>query len=73
MHAKVVMGEIMNESAQREKAERSGWAPTLRYPDPLVRSIDPRFDKYKLGNASVERLFTGRNAGIANLHTPIIS
>ncbi len=39
--------------------ERSGWSPSLRYPDPLVRSLDPRFDKYRLPLASVERLFTG--------------
>lgn len=30
-----------------------------RYPDPLVRSLDPRFDRLKLGSAAVERLFTG--------------
>ena len=35
------------------------WAPSLRYPDPLVRSLDQRFDKYRLPLASVERLFTG--------------
>jgi gluconolactonase len=63
MHAEVVMGEVMYLSAQGEKTERGGWAPTLRYPDPLVKSIDPRFDKYKLGNASVERLFTGARWG----------
>jgi gluconolactonase len=39
--------------------ERSGWAPSLRYPDPSVRSLDKRFDKYRLTQASVERLFTG--------------
>src|SRR6185437_16876392 len=66
MHVKVVMGRIMHLNAQGEKAakaERSGWTPTLRYPDPLVQSIDPRFDKYNLGNASVERLFTGARWG----------
>ena len=40
-----------------------GWAPSLRYPDPLVRSLDPRFDKYRLPLASVERLYTGLRAG----------
>ena len=39
--------------------ERSGWAPSLRYPDPLVKSLDKRFDKYRLPLASVERLYTG--------------
>ncbi len=31
----------------------------VRYPDPAVRSLDPRFDKYKVGNAAIERLYTG--------------
>ena len=30
-----------------------------RYPDPLVKSLDPRFDKYRLPLASVDRLWTG--------------
>src|ERR1700721_178071 len=29
------------------------------YPDPAVEVVDPRFAKYKVGNADVERLFTG--------------
>lgn len=37
----------------------SGWSPSLRYPDPLVEVIDPRFLKYRLVLASVERLWTG--------------
>jgi gluconolactonase len=37
----------------------SDWSPSLRYPDPLVVSLDKRFDKYRLPLASVERLFTG--------------
>jgi gluconolactonase len=43
--------------------EAGGWAPSLRYPDPLVRSLDPRFDKYRLPLASVERLYTGTRWG----------
>ena len=42
------------------------WADTsmngetiTRYPDPAVEVIDPRFAKYKIGNAVVERLWTG--------------
>jgi gluconolactonase len=35
------------------------WSPNLRYPDPRVKSLDRRFDKYRLASASVERLFTG--------------
>jgi gluconolactonase len=29
------------------------------YPDPAVEVIDPRFAKYRVGNAAVERLYTG--------------
>lgn len=31
----------------------------VRYPDPAVRTLDPRFERYRIGNASVERLATG--------------
>jgi gluconolactonase len=31
----------------------------VRYPDPAVRVLDPRFAPYRLGNAAVERLATG--------------
>jgi gluconolactonase len=31
----------------------------VRYPDPALQSLDGRFDAYKLGNAAVERLWTG--------------
>ena len=33
--------------------------PITRYPDPAVEVIDPRFQKYKIGNAVIERLWTG--------------
>ena len=39
------------------------WSPSLRYPDPSVRKLDKRFDKYKLPLASVERLWTGARWG----------
>ncbi|GIK38606.1 MAG: gluconolactonase [Chloroflexota bacterium] len=31
----------------------------VRYPDPRIETLDPRFDKYRLGTAALERLFTG--------------
>ena len=31
----------------------------VRYPDPAVRVLDPRFEPYRIGNAAVERIFTG--------------
>ena len=37
----------------------NGWIPATRYPDPAVQSLDPRFDKYRLPLAGVERLATG--------------
>jgi gluconolactonase len=30
-----------------------------RYPDPAIRVLEPGFARYRIGNAAVERLFTG--------------
>ena len=49
--------------ADDAQIEAGGWAPSLRYPDPLVTALDPRFNKYKLPLASVERLYTGSRWG----------
>jgi gluconolactonase len=36
------------------------WADSpVRYPDPAVRVLDPRFDRYRVGAAIVERIATG--------------
>ena len=35
------------------------WTPSLRYPDPAIRSLDPRFDKYRVMLTNIERLATG--------------
>ena len=35
------------------------WPPVARYPDPAIRALDPRFDKYWVKLAAVEHLFTG--------------
>ncbi len=35
------------------------WEASQRYPDPLVQALDPAFNKYRLGLASVEQLYTG--------------
>lgn len=32
---------------------------TVRYPDQDIVVLDPRFDQYKLGNAAIQRLYTG--------------
>jgi gluconolactonase len=36
-----------------------GWEPSERYPDPAIQALDPRFDKYRLSLASIERLAGG--------------
>src|SRR6202158_61472 len=39
--------------------EQNAPKPEAIYPDPAVEVVDPRFAKYKVGNAAVERLYTG--------------
>ncbi|GAB4451716.1 MAG: SMP-30/gluconolactonase/LRE family protein [Armatimonadaceae bacterium] len=34
-------------------------SPPVRYPDPDIISLDRRFDRYKLGNTTIQRLYTG--------------
>ena len=35
------------------------WKPSERYPDPNVQVIDPSFNKYRVFNSGIERLYTG--------------
>jgi len=35
------------------------WEPSQRYPDPLVKIVDPGFARYRLNLAKVERIATG--------------
>ncbi len=49
--AAMVVG-MQNTSAQP-------WHPSQRYPDSLVRAIDPSFNKYKLGLAKIEKIADG--------------
>jgi gluconolactonase len=38
----------------------SRWAASpVRYPDPAVRVLDPRFERYRIDSAAVERIATG--------------
>ena len=39
--------------------ERPWDGSIIRYPDPAIEALDPRFAKYKIGSAVVERLCTG--------------
>jgi gluconolactonase len=36
------------------------WQPSGRYPDPLIKIIDPSFAKYRVAAAKVERIATGQ-------------
>jgi gluconolactonase len=36
------------------------WHPATRYPAAAITTLDPRFDKYRVFNAAVERLATGQ-------------
>ena len=35
------------------------WTPVTRYPDPAVEVLDKRFERLRVRNACIERLFTG--------------
>jgi len=37
----------------------AGWRDYPRYPDPAIESLDPRFEKYRIMQSAVERLYTG--------------
>ena len=37
----------------------AGWRDYPRYPDPAIHTLDPRFEKYRIFSAAVERLHTG--------------
>ena len=49
---------ILSSSSTISESNWSGPQP-VRYPDPAVVTLDPRFDKYRQDNAAVERLWTG--------------
>lgn len=46
-------------TTQYDRAARWERDVLVGYPDPAVESLDARFDKYRLGSAIVERLWTG--------------
>jgi gluconolactonase len=37
----------------------AAWEENARYPDPRVQVVDPSFNRYRVNNASVERLYIG--------------
>ncbi len=38
--------------------QSTAWQRPARYPDPNIKSLDPRFDRYKLGNTAIQRLYS---------------
>jgi gluconolactonase len=51
-------GAVLRAEAQAPGRDWSGATP-VRYPDPDVVVLDKRFERYKLGNTSIQRLHTG--------------
>jgi len=46
-------------AAGAARAQSRDWSQPTRYPDPDIVSLDPRFDKIKLGNTPIQRLHVG--------------
>jgi gluconolactonase len=51
-------GAVLAPAVRADERDWSGARP-VRYPDPDVVALDPRFQRYKLGNAAIQRLHTG--------------
>jgi len=56
MAAETTMALALRPAAFASELEAKSPTP---YPDPAVEIVDPRFEKYKVTNAAVERLYTG--------------
>jgi gluconolactonase len=54
-----ILGAGAAAAALTSTAAFGGWEPNEAYPDPAIKLLDPSFTKYRLFNASVERLYTG--------------
>ena len=50
-------GALLSRTSPGNERDWSGATP-VRYPDADVIQLDPRFARYKLGNAAIERLHT---------------
>ena len=54
----------MSEDMPVQEALQTRWdGGIVRYPDPAIQALDRRFENYMLGNAAVERLYTGLRWG----------
>lgn len=57
--ASSVTTAAMTFTSSHPAAQAADWQPSQRYPDPLIKILDPSFAKYRLNLAKVERLATG--------------
>jgi gluconolactonase len=55
----VVVATAAAAAAPRAWAQSAPFTPSQRYPDPLIRHIDPSFGRYRIGLAKVERIASG--------------
>ena len=39
------------------------WNQPIRYPEPAFEILDHRFARYRIGNATIERIWTGARWG----------
>lgn len=59
IHRRTFLASSVATALTVSRQAQSDWEPAQRYPDPRVRSVDPEFDRYRLGLAKVERIATG--------------
>jgi gluconolactonase len=57
-HASISAAALMTAPFAQGSRDWTGQTP-IRYPDPDIVSLDPAFNKYKLGNTPIQRLGTG--------------
>jgi gluconolactonase len=53
----------LNQDNSVQESGMTEWHPNEFYPDPAIEILDPRFGKYRLMNAGVERLASGTRWG----------
>jgi gluconolactonase len=58
MTASAIGGMLVARPGAAADRDWSGNHP-VRYPDPDIVSLDPRFNRYRLGNTPIQRLYTG--------------
>ena len=53
------MSDQPEQNSPLAQPQSAGWRQQPRYPDPAIEALDPRFSKYIIFSAAVERLYTG--------------